>query len=98
MNSAEHDKGMSRRRFVRGAAAGGAAGLAFGAGAGLFMKESEKPWIPDNWDYETDVVVVGSGYAGCNAAIAAHDAGATVLVLERSAQTGGVERRQRRGN
>lgn len=37
------------------------------------------------WDVETDVVVVGFGAAGCSAAIAAHDAGAQVLVLEKMA-------------
>ena len=34
-------------------------------------------------DHETDVIVVGLGAAGCAAAIAAHDAGARVLVLEK---------------
>jgi succinate dehydrogenase/fumarate reductase flavoprotein subunit len=36
------------------------------------------------WDYESDVVVVGFGYAGALSAIAAHDAGADVLVLEKA--------------
>jgi succinate dehydrogenase/fumarate reductase flavoprotein subunit len=35
------------------------------------------------WDREADVVVVGMGAAGCTAAIAAHDAGARVLVVEK---------------
>jgi succinate dehydrogenase/fumarate reductase flavoprotein subunit len=38
----------------------------------------------------TDVVVVGFGYAGAVAAIAAHDAGARVLLLEKSAAPGGI--------
>jgi succinate dehydrogenase/fumarate reductase flavoprotein subunit len=37
-----------------------------------------------------DVVIVGCGYAGAVAAIAAHDAGATVLVLEKTPQPGGI--------
>ena len=37
-----------------------------------------------------DVVIVGCGYAGAVAAIAAHDAGATVLVLEKMPQPGGI--------
>jgi len=36
------------------------------------------------WDEETDVIVVGFGGAGASAAIAAHDAGAKVLVLEKA--------------
>ena len=35
------------------------------------------------WDREADVVVLGLGAAGCAAAIEAHDAGASVVVLEK---------------
>jgi len=37
-----------------------------------------------------DVIVVGYGFAGANAAIAAHDAGARVLVLEKMPDPGGI--------
>jgi len=37
-----------------------------------------------------DVIVVGCGYAGAVTAIAAHDAGARVLVLEKMSQPGGI--------
>ena len=37
-----------------------------------------------------DVIVVGFGYAGGMAAIAAHDAGARVLLLEKQAMPGGI--------
>ena len=37
-----------------------------------------------------DVVVVGFGYAGGIAAIAAHDAGARVLLLEKQSEAGGI--------
>ncbi len=40
-------------------------------------------------DYETDVLIVGYGAAGANAAIAAHDAGARALVIEKLAFPGG---------
>jgi len=41
-------------------------------------------------DQSYDVIVVGCGYAGAVAAIAAHDAGARVLVLEKMSQPGGI--------
>ena len=43
-----------------------------------------------HWDAEADVVVVGFGCAGACAAIAARDAGADVLVLERAGGGGGT--------
>ena len=43
-----------------------------------------------NWQESFDVVVVGCGYAGAVAAIAAHDAGAHVLVVEKMADPGGI--------
>lgn len=46
--------------------------------------------IPQHWDIETDVVIVGFGYAGGMAAIAAHDAGARVLILEKMPDPGGI--------
>jgi 3-oxosteroid 1-dehydrogenase len=46
--------------------------------------------IPARWDFEADVVSIGSGIGGLAAAITAHDHGASALVLERSSQIGGV--------
>ena len=37
----------------------------------------------------TDIAIVGYGLAGATAAIAAHDAGAEVLILEKAARFGG---------
>src|ERR1700679_2208067 len=39
---------------------------------------------------EVDVLVIGSGGPGLTAAIAAHDAGAKVLVVEKTARIGGT--------
>lgn len=39
---------------------------------------------PLHWDEEAEVVVVGYGFAGATAAMAAHDAGAKVLLLEKA--------------
>ncbi|HLJ21997.1 MAG TPA: FAD-dependent oxidoreductase [Stellaceae bacterium] len=46
--------------------------------------------LPEHWDEETDVVVVGCGYAGAVAAIAAHDAGARVILVEKMREPGGI--------
>ena len=48
------------------------------------------PKPPTSWDESCDVVVVGCGYAGAVAAIAAHDAGAQVVVLEKMPDAGGI--------
>lgn len=45
---------------------------------------------PARWDIEADLVSVGSGGGGLAAAIAAHDHGASAMVLERTDQVGGV--------
>jgi 3-oxosteroid 1-dehydrogenase len=46
--------------------------------------------LPARWDLEADLVSIGSGMGGLSAAIAAHDNGATAIVLERADQVGGV--------
>ena len=46
--------------------------------------------IPDKWDLETDVLVMGSGASGLVAAIIAHDEGANVTLIEKAAVIGGA--------
>jgi succinate dehydrogenase/fumarate reductase flavoprotein subunit len=50
--------------------------------------------VPQNWDVEADVVVVGFGAAGVAAAVTAHDLGAKVVILEKApeGQEGGNTR------
>ncbi|WP_042352040.1 FAD-dependent oxidoreductase [Bacillus massiliigorillae] len=45
---------------------------------------------PASWDYETDVVVLGTGGAALVSAILAHDNGANVIILEKANQIGGT--------
>ena len=53
-------------------------------------KRQEHPGVkPLEFDYSADAIVVGFGAAGANAAIAAHDAGAEVIVLEKLDTPGG---------
>jgi succinate dehydrogenase/fumarate reductase flavoprotein subunit len=40
--------------------------------------------MASHWDDEADVVIVGYGGAGASAAVAAHDAGAKVLIVEKN--------------
>ncbi len=46
--------------------------------------------LPETWDEETDVVVVGCGYAGAVAAISAREAGARVTLIEKMREPGGI--------
>jgi len=85
---------ITRREFVKGAAAGAAAGAAMVAGAGILAScDSETEAEPEpqiKWDNEADVVVVGFGGAGAAAAIEAAEAGTKVLLLEKGPVEGGA--------
>jgi len=77
------EKRISRRSFIKGSAMGAAgvlAGSMLSSGAKAQQVDSR---IPDKWDYEADVVVLGLGGAGASAAIEAYDNGAKVIVLEK---------------
>lgn len=79
-------KGLSRREFFRqGAAAAGAGAVAL---AGVETAEAAQHGHI-RWDYEADVVVLGSGGTGLVAAVRAKDLGASVLVLEQNFDVGG---------
>lgn len=81
------ENGLSRRGFLKGAAAGigtaGLIGITAGEAMAIPFKKVKK------WDYTTDVLVVGYGAAGGNAAIAAHNAGCKVILIEKMDIAGG---------
>ncbi len=52
-------------------------------------KEIPPVGVPDKWDYEADVLIVGGGGSGLCAAAASLKNGSSVLVLEKQEKTGG---------
>ena len=77
---------LSRRNFLKGAGAIAAGTAALGATSVAFADETTDHTavgLPDTWDYETDVVIVGYGGAGAVTAITAADDGAEVILLEK---------------
>lgn len=88
MTKKESGKGLSRRDLIKTAAVGAGALAIAGLGHGISFSATP----PKKWDKETDVVVIGYGAAGAAAAIAAHDAGAKVMILEKSPAFGGASR------
>ncbi len=71
---------ISRRSLLKGAALGGVAVGTMACGTAL----AEPTDQAIAWDGEYDVVVMGLGAAGCNAAVAAYEEGATVLAVEKA--------------
>lgn len=83
---------MSRRAFLTAGAAGalGVAGLGPAGCAPQTGGELADTGNQENWDEETEVIVVGFGGGGGAAAIEAFDNGAQVLVLDASDTPGGA--------
>ncbi|MBU1193911.1 MAG: flavocytochrome c [Proteobacteria bacterium] len=82
----------SRRTLLKGAAASLGIAAASGLSLNLLTPDSAKampPVLPEKWDEEIDVIVIGSGFAGLAAAIEAKQAGASVVVLEKMPVSGG---------
>ena len=80
---------VSRRSFLKATGTVAVAGVGALAGLGAPAAQAQMqgppcptPGIPAKWDQEADVVIVGFGGAGASAAIAGHDAGAEMLILE----------------
>ena len=93
LNTAE--KGFSRRNFLMGAASAGALAVLGLSGCAPKGKDelsdtgASATGADVNWDEETEVLVVGSGYAGLAAAYEAAKAGAAVRVIEKHKMAGG---------
>ncbi len=81
---------ISRRGFIGTA---GAVGMVAAAGAaqaaGATEAAGDTSWMPEKWDDEADLVVVGYGGAGALAAIAGVHEGASVIVIEKSKERDG---------
>ncbi len=75
------EKKMNRRAFIKTAAVGA---VAAGASPILF-KEADAAPVPNKWDEEADVVIIGAGAAGLMAAVQANTAGKKALILEKAA-------------
>ena len=84
---------VSRREFVKGAAVGAGALAGTSVLASCAPAAAPAPGgaadLPATWDKEVDVVVVGGGGTGCNAAMSAAEAGASVVLLEVAPALGG---------
>ena len=76
---------LTRRQFIKDATIAGAAVATAGVlGTTSAQAQTTAPWLPAKWDYETDIVIVGIGFAGQGAAIEARAAGAKVIVVEKA--------------
>ena len=68
--------------------------LAVGLGAAstaaaTFAQANPQTQIPTTWDESTDILIVGSGFAGLAAAAAAAREGSKVIILEKMPTIGG---------
>lgn len=72
---------LSRRSFIN-AAGISMAGVLTASNHAIADEVSAAPWLPEKWDIETDVVLLGTGSA-ISSALRAHDLGLEVLVLEK---------------
>lgn len=77
----------ARRRFLQ--TSGMAAGAALGALGFASSVQAAPASVPKKWDATTDVLIVGTGFAGLAAAIEARDAKADVIVIDKMPVPGG---------
>src|ERR1700751_2171609 len=72
---------LSRRDFFR-------SGTAAGISAAVLSAPGEAAAQGITWNYEADIVILGSGCVGLHAAVRARDFGASVLVIEQNFDVG----------
>jgi hypothetical protein len=82
----QDEKALSRRNFLKQGAVAGVGAAAFGGGLGPAQAQGADDIT---WDYEADVVVIGSGASGMPTAIRARDAGLRVIVVDQNFDVGG---------
>src|SRR5262245_27263734 len=78
---------VSRRNFLTKGAVAGVSAAALGGSVAETSAQTSNGEI--KWDYEADVVVIGSGASGMPCAIRARDAGLRVLVIDQNFDVGG---------
>lgn len=78
--------GVSRRKFIQSAGVTVAGAMILGP---VMAREVKAVEPPDKWDKESEIIIVGTGYAGLAAAVEAFDAGSKVVVLEKNPFIGG---------
>src|SRR5262245_8169686 len=81
-NSKQEKKAVSRRDFFR-------SGAAAGVSAAVLSAPGQAQAQGITWNYEADVVVLGSGCVGLHAAVRARDLGASVIVIDQNFDVGG---------
>ncbi len=74
----------TRRHFLTATGALGAAGL-----TGITTPVDAVP-LPERWDTEVDVIVIGTGLAGMCAGMVAAEKGAKTLILDKMSRLGGT--------
>src|ERR1700704_4931385 len=84
---AQKDK-ISRRDLIKTGAVAGAAAAAGGL-ASPNIASAQAQGLPARWDREVAVLVIGSGATGMPAAIAAREAGSSVIIIEAEPDIGG---------
>lgn len=95
MNEASSATKVSRRGFLAGAGLASLAGIGLLGGCAPSTQNmaatgsTAADGMPETWDQEADVVVVGAGGAGFMAALAAEEQGANVLLMEKGDTVGG---------